>query len=146
MDRPMWTCPDCGRQFVTPKGWHSCIPRRSVDEVLAGKHAAVIEAYQRLEAMMRELGPVEVEPLKSRIGFKAGTTFVSVSFTKSALRVGMVLGRMVDDPRLKVESYGGRHVHALKVTDLAQLDDADLRAWLAEAYWLGTEGAGKRVS
>jgi hypothetical protein len=71
---------------------------------------------------------------------------VSATFTKSAMRFGMVLSRVVDDPRLKVESYGGRHVHSLHVTDVAQLEGADLRAWLAEAYWLGTEGAGKRVS
>lgn len=62
------------------------------------------------------------------------------------MRVGIILARVVSDPRLKVESYGGRHGHTLEVTDAAQLDDSDVRGWLAEAYWLGTEGAGKRIS
>ncbi|HYM52877.1 MAG TPA: DUF5655 domain-containing protein [Candidatus Dormibacteraeota bacterium] len=146
MDRPMWTCPDCGREFVTAKVWHSCMPRRELQEILAGRPAGLIAAYHRLEALIRELGPVQVEPLKTRIGLKAGSTFVSATFTKSAMRVGIVLSRAVDDPRLRVESYGGRHVNALKVTDAAELDDPDVRGWLAEAYWLGTEGAGKRVS
>jgi len=142
----MWTCPDCARQFVTAKVWHSCIPRRAVDEILAGKAPGVVAAYHALEAMLRELGPVQVEPLKSRIGLKAGSTFVSATFTKSAMRVGIVLARVVDDPRLKVDSYGGRHVHTLQLTEATELDDADVRSYLAEAYWLGTEGVGKRIS
>jgi hypothetical protein len=56
-----------------------------------------------------------------------------------------VLARKLDDPRLKVESYGGRHVHTMDVTDPAQITD-DFRVWLAEAYGLGTEGAGKKGS
>jgi hypothetical protein len=146
MDRPMWTCPDCGRQFVTAKVWHSCMRRRGVDEVLAGKSQRVVAAYHAFEAMVRDLGPVQVEPLKSRIGFKARATFAGATFTKSTMRAGFVLASVVDDPRLKVESFGGRHVHTLEVTDAAQLDDPDVRGWLADAYWLGTEGAGKRIS
>jgi hypothetical protein len=45
-----------------------------------------------------------------------------------------------------VESYGGRQVHSLELTDAAQVNDADVRRLLAEAYWLGTEGAGKKIS
>ena len=142
----MWTCPDCGRQFVTAKVWHSCMPRRGVEEILAGRPQGVVAAYYAFEAMVRELGPIEVEPLKSRIGFKVRATFAGATFTKSTMRAGFVLARVIDDPRLKVESYSGRHVHTLEVTDAAQLDDADVRSWLAEAYWLGTEGAGKRIS
>jgi hypothetical protein len=145
MDRPMWTCPDCGRQFHTPIGWHSCISRTAVDQHLAGKPPGVVDAYRRFETMVRELGPVSVEPLKTRIGFKARTTFSGATFSKSALRAGFVLARKLDDPRLRVESYGGRHVHTMEVTDPAQLTD-DFRDWLAEAYLLGTEGAGKRGS
>jgi hypothetical protein len=122
------------------------MPRRGVEEILAGRPQGVVAAYYAFEAMVRELGPIEVEPLKSRIGFKVRATFAGATFTKSTMRAGFVLARVIDDPRLKVESYSGRHVHTLEVTDAAQLDDADVRSWLAEAYWLGTEGAGKRIS
>lgn len=142
----MWTCPACGRQFVTAKVWHSCMPRRGVDETLAGRPEGVVAAYHAFEAIVRDLGPIQVEPLKSRIGFKARATFAGATFTKSTMRAGFVLARVLIDPRLKVESYGGRHVHTLEVTDPAQLGDADVQSWLAEAYWLGTEGAGKRIS
>jgi hypothetical protein len=145
MDRPMWTCPDCGRQFHNVNNAHSCMARIGVEEHLAGKPPAVAEAYRRLEAMVREIGPITVEPLKSRIAFKARTTFAGATFTKSTLRAGFVLARRLDDPRLKVDTYGGRHVHTLEVMDGAQLTD-DLREWLAEAYRLGTEGAGKAVT
>ena len=139
----MWTCPNCGRQFHSPNASHSCFSGAEVDLHLAGKPPGVVDAYRRFEAIVRELGPVTVEPLKSRIGFKARTTFSGATFSKSSLKAGFVLARKLDDPRLKVDSYGGRHVHTLEVTGAAQLTD-DLREWLAEAYRLGSEGAGKR--
>jgi len=142
MDRPMWTCPDCGRQFHNANNAHSCMARIGVEEHLAGKPAGVAEAYRRIEALVREVGPITVEPLKSRIAFKARTTFASATFTRGTLRAGFVLARRVEDPRLKVDSYGGRHVHTLEVTHPDQLTD-DLRGWLAEAYELGSAGVGR---
>jgi Domain of unknown function (DUF5655) len=129
----MWTCPDCGRQFNSPQGWHSCIPRATVEAFLEGKPPGVVEAFHRLEEILRRLGPIEVEPVKSRIALKARTTFAGATFTKSQVRVGFVLARVVDDPRLKVESFGGRHVHTLIVTSPGELDDAAIRELLAEA-------------
>jgi hypothetical protein len=49
------------------------------------------------------------------LGKAAGATF-----TKSTMRAGFVLARVIYDPRLKVESYGGRYVHSLELTDAAQ--------------------------
>ncbi len=141
----MWTCPDCGRQFHTPNGWHSCMARIGVEEHLAGKPPGVVDAYRAFEAMVREIGPITVEPLKSRIAFKTRTTFAGATFTKSKLRAGFVLARRLDDPRLNVESFGGRHVHTMAVSDPTQLTD-DCRDWLAEAYALGSRGAGRRGS
>ena len=139
----MWTCPRCGRQFHNPNAWHSCIPRGGVEDHLTGKPEGVVDAYRKLEAMVREIGPVEVESLKSRIGFKARSTFGGATFTRTTMRVGFILARRIDDPRLRVESYGGRHGHSLEVTDPSQLGD-EFRGWLAEAYQLGSQGAGKR--
>lgn len=141
----MWTCPDCGRQFHNSNNAHSCIPRTGVEDHLAGKSQGVADAYRTFEAMVRELGPITVEPLKSRIGFKARSTIAGATFTKATLRAGFVLARRLDDPRLKVDSYGGRHVHTLEVTEPAELTD-DLRGWLAEAYELGSTAAGRRGS
>lgn len=142
MDRPMWTCPNCGRQFHNINNAHSCMARIGVEEHLAGRPVGVAEAYRRFEAMVREIGPITVEPLKSRIAFKARTTFAGATFTNKTLRAGFVLARRLDDPRLKVDTYGGRHVHTLEVSEPTQLTD-DLRDWLAEAYRLGTDGAGR---
>jgi hypothetical protein len=142
MERPMWTCPDCSRQFHNVNNAHSCIACIGVEDHLVDKPPGVSEAYRRFEAMVREIGPITVEPLKSRIAFKARTTFAGATFTKGTLRAGWVLARRIDDPRLKVDTYGGRHVHTLEVTAPEQLTD-DIRPWLEEAYRLGTEGAGK---
>jgi hypothetical protein len=145
MERSMWICPDCGRQFLTANIWHSCTPRVGVEAFLEGRPAGVVEAFRRTEQILREIGPMTVEPLKTRISFKARTTFVSATFTRATMRLGIVLARVVADPRLRVDSYGGRHVHTLEVSDPADLDDPVVRALLAEAYWLGTEGAGRQV-
>lgn len=145
MDRPMWTCPDCSRLFHNVNNAHSCMARIGVEEHLAGKPAGVAEAYRRFEAMLREIGPITVEPLKSRIAFKARTTFAGATFTKGMMRAGFVLARRLEDPRMKVDAYGGRHVHTLEVTEPGQLSD-DLRVPLAEAYELGRTGAGRRGS
>lgn len=142
MQRPMWTCPECGREFHNANAQHSCMLRASVDEQLTGRSAGVVEAYRKLEAMVRELGPITVEPLKSRIAFRARTTFAGATFTRAALRAGFVLARRLDDPRLKVDSYGGRHVHTLEVREAEQIPE-DVRTWLAEAYELGSAGAGR---
>lgn len=125
----MWTCPDCGRQFHNVNNAHSCMARTGVEEHLAGKSAGVVDAYRALEAMVREIGPITVEPLKSRIAFKARTTVAGATFTKSTMRAGFVLARRLNDPRLKVDTYGGRHVHTMEVADPAQLTD-EFREWL----------------
>ena len=138
----MWTCPDCGRQFHNANNAHSCMARIGVEEHLAGKPAGVAEAYRRFEALVREIGPITVEPLKSRIAFKARTSFASATFTKGTLRAGFVLSRRVEDPRLNVETYGGRHVHTLEVSDASHMPD-DLHGWLSEAYELGSVGVGR---
>lgn len=145
MAREMWTCPDCGRRFHNPHGWHSCVDGRGVEDHLAGKPSGVVDAYRRFEGMIRQVGPMTVEPLKSRIAFKGRTTSAGATFTKSTMRAGFVLARRLDDPRLKVDSYGGRHVHTLEVTDPMQLTE-DIRLWLEEAYRLGTDGAGRTGS
>ena len=73
VERPMWTCPTCGRQFLNAKGWHSCLPSEALEDVMAGKPPGLADAYRKLEAMATEIGPIRVEVLKSRIAFKART-------------------------------------------------------------------------
>ncbi len=34
--KPLWTCPRCGHQFVTPNMWHSC-SRHALDDHFKGK-------------------------------------------------------------------------------------------------------------
>jgi hypothetical protein len=145
MERSMWICPDCGREFLTANMWHSCTPGVGIEAFLAGRPEGVVTAFRHAEEIMREIGPMTVEPLKTRIGFKARTTFVSATFTRTTMRLGIVLARVVADPRLRVDSYGGRHVHTLEVTAPGDLDDQALLTLLREAYWLGTEGAGRQV-
>jgi hypothetical protein len=55
MERPMWTCPRCGRQFHNPNGWHSCIAGSGGEDHPAGKPTGVADAYRRFEEMVLAL-------------------------------------------------------------------------------------------
>jgi len=90
-------------------------------------------------ATTRALKPPWPSPCPGNPGRPLRVTYrlAGATFTKSTMRAGFVLARVINDPRLKVESYGGRQVHSLELADAAQVNDADVRRLLAEAYWLG---------
>jgi Domain of unknown function (DUF5655) len=97
----------------------------------------VADLYRRFERLVRSLGPVELAPVKTRIGFKARVTFAAAFLSPDHLEAHVVLARRLDHPRfVSVESIGGRHVHRFRVERPADLDD-EVRGWLAEAYRVG---------
>lgn len=60
-ERPLWTCPDCGNEFVNRNQYHSC-GRHSLETPFAGKPAAIRELFDRLRDRIEELGPVTMVP------------------------------------------------------------------------------------
>jgi hypothetical protein len=42
--KPLWTCPDCGRQFITPNKYHSC-GRYDLEDHFTGKDLIVRQLY-----------------------------------------------------------------------------------------------------
>jgi hypothetical protein len=67
-------------------------------------------------------------------------SFLSVVIRKNRLLLGFVFGRRIDSPRFdKIESYSPRnHWHRLPLHSVEEID-ADVRAWIAEAYAVGEQ-------
>ena len=135
-----WHCPQCGREFRTRNQWHSCVSY-TVEGHFEGKPPELREAFERLVGELRRLGPVRVDAVKTGINLAGRAHFGGVRVQTDRLRVGFLLGRQLDDPRiLRTERLGPALVgHSVAVRSPANVDE-QLLGWLAEAYAL--KGAG----
>jgi hypothetical protein len=131
--KPLWTCPRCRRQFKNRNQAHSC-GQFTVAQLLDGKPPEMVELYERLADLVQRCGEVVVAPTKTRVLFKVRTVFATVAIGKNGLDVVFVLDRRLKHRRIKKaqEEYPGI-VHCLRIEKADDLD-ADLAAWLQEAY------------
>ena len=129
----LWTCPRCRRQFVHRNQAHSC-GQYCIEELLDGKPPEMVDLFQRLSDMIERCGEVVVAPTKTRVLFKVRTVFASAAVARKRLDVVLVLGRRLKHRRIKKAQaeYPGI-VHFLSI-DKAEDLDADLAAWLQEAF------------
>ena len=116
-DAPLWTCPRCGRPFANRNQPHSCVVA-SVEEHLAGKgeHAAAL--FRRFAEAVEACGPVTLAAAKTRVGFQA---------------------RVLQPRFRRIESLSPRnHVHHFRIRSPDEID-AEVAAWLREAYAVGRQ-------
>ena len=134
-DRPLWTCPRCGRTFANVNQSHTCAALGSVDAHFDGKDPAVRAAFERVLAVLAPLGSVEVLAERSRIALHARMSFAAFTPRRHWLDGHLVLARRAEHPLFrKVEVYSARNVlHAFRLTSPADVDDA-FAALVAEAY------------
>lgn len=137
-ERGLWTCPECGHQFVTPNMWHSCSTYQ-LDDHFSGKNPHVRELFDHLVELIEGFGPVTVYPQKTRIVFQVRTRFASVVTRKSWLNLQIWLKRSADHPLLqRVEMYTYRdHGLIFRITNVEEIDEA-LENLLQEAYVMGS--------
>ena len=136
----MWTCPRCGHRFRWREQAHSCTSVAVADH-LSGKPPAVVELYRELERTVLALGPdVHVEAVKTRIAFVARMRFAVATVQRRCLRCHVILHRALDHPRVvSSEALGpSAVVNVFRLDRPDELDD-EVRAWLAEAYELGSD-------
>jgi len=100
----------------------------------------VREIYERFAALVRDQGPVEIEALKTRIGFKRRNAFAAVTLRKRWMNGHLVIAEPFSHPLFeRIESYSPRlHVHHFRIRSLADIDDAFALA-IAEACSLGAQ-------
>lgn len=138
----LWTCPKCGKRYVTRNMYHSC-GRHTVDEFLAGKGPAALAYWERFKAMVGRCGPYDLFANKGQIGFMVRVRFAGVgSLSERGMTIEFWLKEKVESPRFTRVQYLERRdwIYKLRVKSLEEMDD-ELQQWLCEAYQVGCQRA-----
>ena len=137
--KPLWTCPNCGRQFVSRNKWHSC-GHYEIDNHFTGKDPAIRELFDHLLKSIEQFGPVTAYALKTRIVFQAERQFAAALPRKRWLEGYLWLRRRAAHPLIRrVEMQVFRdYGHIFRLTRPEDLDEP-LVALLHEAYVLGCQ-------
>jgi hypothetical protein len=134
---PLWTCPRCGRKFVSRNIWHSCTDA-TVDSFLAGNGPRARALFDRFEQLVALCGPYDVSPAKTRVAFMGRVRFAGVTrISDREMICSFALPYPLNNPRFtKIEQVvPGWYAHRLRITDPEQLDD-EVLGWLRESYRL----------
>ena len=136
--RPLWTCPRCGRTFANRNQTHTCAVLGDLDRHFLNTEPPVRATFDRALAVVSALGPVEVLAEKTRIALHLRMSFAALMPRRYWLNGHLVLARRIDSPRfVKIEEYSPRNIlHAFRLTSPDEVDD-EFADWLAEAYQVG---------
>lgn len=136
---PLWRCATCGREFANRNQSHACGTHELSDH-FRNKPPEIRALFDRVVAMIKELGPVRVLPEKTRIAFQVRMSFAQITPRQRWLDGHVVLARRLESPRFRrIETFSPRnHLHAFRLVDARDLDE-EFRAWLVEAYAVGQQ-------
>ncbi|HEY3187779.1 MAG TPA: DUF5655 domain-containing protein, partial [Solirubrobacteraceae bacterium] len=120
----LWTCPRCGRRFASRNQSHTC-GRWTLAHHLDGRSPEIVEIVERVIAMARAIGPVDVIPEKTRIALAARMSFAALAVRARWVDGHVVLARRRADPRFtKIETMSPRsHVHHFRLRTPDEVDD-----------------------
>jgi hypothetical protein len=137
--KAMWRCGGCGRRFANRNQSHFC-GRHTLREHLRGRTPEALAIYRGMVKLARRCGHFVILPEKTRIAFQVRMSFAAVSFRRDGLNGHVVLAQRLENPRFtRIETISPRnHVHNFKLRSLEELD-AELLAWLREAYRVGKQ-------
>jgi len=132
---PVWTCPDCGRQFGRNKQSHDCAPAMTLDAYFATAPPHERPIFDAVMERLDGIGPIHVEPVSVGIFLKRGRRFAELRTMQKWVALSFSLRRQVHHPTIvrKVIPYNGRYYH---VANLRTADDFDdqLANWIIESY------------
>jgi Domain of unknown function (DUF5655) len=136
----LWTCPDCGRAFARRNQTHTCRPLVSLESHFAQRPARIREIFDRVVEVASRSGPVTVLAEQTRIALAARMSFCALTPRQAWLDGHVVLARRLEAPRFRrIETFGPRnHLHAFRLAAVEEVD-AEVAAWLAEAYEVGMQ-------
>ena len=135
---PLWICPRCGHALAGRNMWHSC-GQYDLEYHFAKRLPLVRQLFDQLKAFIEDIGPVTVEPQKTRIVFLVRVRFAGVIVQSSGLKTHFWLTRPVRDERFKIEQYSPTtFVHVFRLSQASQLNQ-QLKSLLREAYAVGCQ-------
>jgi hypothetical protein len=113
-------------------------PRVAAVGLFAGGDPEVLATYDRLLAVLTELGPFTEEPKKTSIHLVRATSFAGVHPRKRSLTLNLRTDRPFESTRIaRVEQVSKNRYHnEIRLAQPADVD-AELVGWLREAYTLG---------
>jgi hypothetical protein len=112
-----------------------------VEAFLRGRSEHATALFRRFCELVEACGPVTYAAARTRVGFQVRMIFAAVNrLSHRSLDAHVILARRLDNPRFRrIESFSPRnHLHAFRVSDLAELD-AEVEDWLREAYKVGKQ-------
>jgi hypothetical protein len=136
----LWTCPLCGKRFVTRNMYHSC-GKHTVEAFMEGKGPAAWAFWERLQEMVGRCGPYSIVANKTGLAFMVRVRFAGMSaVSERGMSLNFWLKRRIESPRFrKVERYGRRDwVYFLRLPMLEDLDD-EIQDWLCQSYLVGCQ-------
>ena len=139
MRPPLWTCPTCRRGFANRNQSHAC-GRHEVAAHFRGKPPEIRTLYREFRARLREIGPVRVNPEKTRIAFQVRMNFAVVMPRRRWMDGHLILARRVADSRFtRIQTFSPRnHLHAFRLRQVSDIDDRFLEL-LRESYLVGEQ-------
>lgn len=139
LERPLWKCPRCERGFANRNQSHSC-GRHDLAAHFRGKPAEVRAIFDAVLLAIRRCGPVTVLPEKTRIAFQVRMSFAQLTPQARWVDGHVVLARRWEHPRFRrIDTISRRnHVHHFRFSAVSDID-AEVAAWLAEAYAVGQQ-------
>jgi hypothetical protein len=105
--RPLWTCPRCGKSYVTRNMSHSCVIV-PLDSHFAGRPRAP-QLFEAIVRMLEAEGPTTVSVSKTRIELMTRARFAAIHPRRDWVWLAFWLKRQIASPRFdKVDRYGQR--------------------------------------
>ncbi len=107
----------------------------TVEDHFAGKPLATREVYDRLLAVLREIGPVVEEAKKTSIHLVRSSALAGVEVRKDYLLLNIKSDHPLESPRIaKSERLSARRFHQKVRLSSPEEVDAELKGWLQGAY------------
>ena len=136
--RPLWTCPNCGKQYVTRNMSHSCVVI-PLETHFVGRPRArrLFDAYL---AALEADGPITVSVSKTRIELMTRARFTGAVVRKDHLRSTLWLKRRADHRLFTKVELLGKHdwLHHFEIHLEADID-AELLELLREGRSVGDQ-------
>ena len=112
--------------------------RAAVASLFGGGDPAVLATYERLLVALAEIGSFTEEPKKTSIHLVRTSGFAGVHPRKRSLTLNLRIDHPLAGPRVaRVEQVSKNRFHNEVKLERPEDVDAELIAWLREAYMLG---------
>lgn len=132
--KELWTCPDCGRQFLHQGQLHSC-NHYSIEQHFKNKKISEALYKKFKSAVKKRVGSFQVESLECCIHFVDPVAFAAVKIMKDKIRIDFGLNEKLKSKRIvqKVPMSSKSTLYCVDVADEHEIDN-ELLDWIEKAH------------